>query len=148
MESYTANWKPEKRWTAAMESYTADGGLSDDEVAAAARVSATVLLTGPARLSLTAARRIHDESDRREGPFTVVDGGGPATAVIEGLVEAFGDPLATSRQATRAAGTGSRSGWWRSSWPIRVAAGSSRQLPIRSWSGSPTASSTTACFTG
>jgi DNA-binding NtrC family response regulator len=105
MESYTANGKPEKRWTASMEFPPSDGGLSNDDVATAARVSATVLLTGPARMSLTAARRIHDESERREGPFTVVDGGGPATAVIESLVETLGDPQATSRRATRAAGT-------------------------------------------
>jgi DNA-binding NtrC family response regulator len=83
----------------------ASGGLSDEDVATAARAGGCVLLTGPLGLALAAARRIHDESERREGPFTIVDCAGPPTAVTEQLVQAFGDPMSETRPITPAAGT-------------------------------------------
>jgi two-component system, NtrC family, response regulator PilR len=83
----------------------ADGGLSDEDVATAARAGGSVLITGPVALALTAARRIHDESDRRDGPFTVVDCGGPPMTVTERLVEAFGDAMSEARPVTASAGT-------------------------------------------
>jgi DNA-binding NtrC family response regulator len=105
MALYTTGRQADDYWTGRFDFPPSDGGLSDEDVAMAARGGAPVLLTGPAELTLVVARRIHDVSARREGPFTVVDCGGPGPTVVESLVEAFGDPLSTPLPAPTTVGT-------------------------------------------
>jgi DNA-binding NtrC family response regulator len=105
MELYAAG-KPRKEFSRARFDFPdADGGLSEEDVATAARAGGCVLITGPVGLALTGARRIHDESARRDGPFTVVDCGGPPTAVTERLVEAVGTPRPDGRGSGASGGT-------------------------------------------
>jgi DNA-binding NtrC family response regulator len=105
MELYTAGRPRDGSSRIRFDFPDADGGLSDEDVATAARAGGCVLITGPVGLALTGARRIHDESARRDGPFTVVDCGGPPRAVTERLVEAFGTPRPDAEGGIATGGT-------------------------------------------
>lgn len=68
------------------------GGLPDPDIAYAARTDACILLTGAKTAARALARRIHNMSGWRHGPFVVVDCGWP-----EGLLDArLFDPLTSN----------------------------------------------------
>lgn len=65
-------------------------GLSARDITTAALAGASVLLTGPSGDALALARRLHDESSRRDGPFTVIDCGRPDAELAGRVLDALG----------------------------------------------------------
>ncbi len=90
MELYCADRTHDVHGAGPFRLSNGDAGVLDQDIATAARAARCVLLTGPSVQALAVGRRIHEESGRRDRPFTVVECGTRSSEITDRVVEALG----------------------------------------------------------
>jgi transcriptional regulator of aromatic amino acid metabolism len=71
---------------------TAPAAIPDFDLMSAARSEACVLLTGRDDVVRTVAYQVHRLSDRKQGPYTILDCGWPEDIIERALYGVFADP--------------------------------------------------------